>query len=249
MMLWRKLGMRNRPRFEDRVRNPTRVEHIGHQQRRADAHQQEVDPKRQHVEAEGGRAEHEQRQPQSGLREADPVEIQAAFLADVGDEECGEHDAEDADRDVDPEDPRPARIGRHEAADRRSKYRAEQAGHGEPGEGGDEFRLADGAQDHQPPDRHHHGAADALDDAGEDQHLHRACRAAEHRAHREDEDGDTEDVPRPETCRRASRRPAGTPRWSAGTRSGRVSGGSGWSRSPGQWPAAPLRRPWSRDSA
>ena len=54
---------------------------------------------------------------------------------DVGDEPRHQHEAEDADRHVDPEDPAPVEVGGDEAAERRPDHRADQRRHGELGHG------------------------------------------------------------------------------------------------------------------
>ena len=64
----------------------------------------------------------------------------------------------------DPEDPAPSKIGGDEAAERRPEDRSEQGRDREIGERGHEFRLRHRAQEHEAADRHHHGAADPLDD-------------------------------------------------------------------------------------
>ena len=76
-----------------------------------------------------------------------------------------QHDAEHADRHVDVEDPAPGEIGDDEAADRRPEHRPEQRRHGQPRHRRHQFGLRRGAQQHEPPDRHHHRPADALQHA------------------------------------------------------------------------------------
>ena len=52
---------------------------------------------------------------------------------------------------------------------------SEQRRHGQPGHRGDQLLLGRGAQQDQPADRHHHRAADALQDPRADQERQR-CR-------------------------------------------------------------------------
>ena len=97
-------------------------------------------------------------------------------------------DAENADRHVDPENPAPMEIGGDEAAERRTRDRADQRGHGEIGHRVDEIALRRGAQQHEPPDRHHHRAAQPLEHARGDQRRERRRGAAQDRAEGEDDD-------------------------------------------------------------
>ena len=133
-------------------------------------------------------------------------------------------------------------IGGDEAADRRPEDRADQRRHGEPGERADQLRFLHRAQDHQPADRHHHRAADALHDAREDDHLDRTgkARTAIEPAMKM-AIADAEDQPRAE----AVGQPAGgrdeDGDASADRRSAPASGGSGSRRNPGRSPAAPSR--------
>ena len=115
--------------------------------------------------ADGGDAEGKPSQPDAGQDEALQVERRQALLADVGDIAGGENDADQPDRNVDPEDPAPGDVGGDEAAERRPDHRPHQRRHGEPGERRDQLGFRHGAQDDQTADRHHHGAAHALDDA------------------------------------------------------------------------------------
>ena len=60
-------------------------------------------------------------QADAGEEEADDIERAAFVLLDVRDEAHRQHDAEDADGDVDEEDPAPVEIGGDEAAERRAR--------------------------------------------------------------------------------------------------------------------------------
>jgi len=95
----------------------------------------------------------------------------------------------------------PRKIGRDEAAERRTDHRAEQSGHGDPCHRVDERALVDGPQQHQAADRHHHRAAHALKDAGEDEVGERARERTADRAKHENGDGGCEHVARAEPVR------------------------------------------------
>ncbi len=71
-------------------------------------------------------------------------------------------DAEHADRNVDQEDPVPGEIGGDEAAERRPDHRPDQGRHRDPRHRVDQRALVDRAQQHEPPDRRHHRAAQPL---------------------------------------------------------------------------------------
>ena len=116
-------------------------------------------------------------------------------LADIGHDAQRERDAQQADGQVDEEDPAPGGICRDEAADQRADGGADQSGNGDIAHGLDELGLGDRAQQHQPAHRRHHGAAHALKHPRGD-HLRQVLgQAAQHRADREEGDGGDEDIP------------------------------------------------------
>ena len=126
------------------------------------------------------------------------VEARHRLLAQVVDEPERQQDAENADRHVDPENPAPVEIGGDEAAERRAGDRAEERRHGEIGHRADEVALLHAAQEHEPPDRHHHRSAKALEDARGDEGRQRRRGAAQDRAEGEHDDRAAEHGPRAE---------------------------------------------------
>ena len=127
---------------------------------------------------------------EADAREDEPLEVEARhrLLAQILDEPERQQDAENADRHVDPEDPAPMKIGGDEAAERRPGDRTDQRRHGEIGHRADQIALRRGTQQHQPPDRHHHRAAEPLEHARGDEGRKRRRGAAQDRAEREDDD-------------------------------------------------------------
>ena len=114
------------------------------------------------VQAGKGRAGQESRQTGAGHQKALGVDTGDGFLADVGDHQGGEDDAQHGEGDVDPEDPAPVPVSGDITAEWWSDDRAEEGGDGKPCQRADKAIAWHAAQDDQPPDRHHHRAADAL---------------------------------------------------------------------------------------
>jgi hypothetical protein len=110
------------------------------------------------------------------------------FHPDIVDVARHQQYPEKPDRQVDPEYPAPGEIGDEEPADRRADDRAEQCGHGQIGHRPHEIGLAGGAEQDQPADRHHHGAADTLEDPCRNQLEQGIADAAADRAQGEDGD-------------------------------------------------------------
>ena len=146
----------------------------------------------QQIEACDRKAERDAAKPDPGQHQ--PVEIEALGIlaADRVDVAQRHEDAEQADRDVDQEDPVPGQIGGDEAAERRADHRADQRRHRDPGHRIHQRALVDRAQQHQPSDRRHHRAADALQDARDHEIGDRGGQRAADRADHEDGDGDRE---------------------------------------------------------
>ena len=134
--LARKVGICSRREVDDRVRPAAGVTDVERSSDGPDGEQGGDERVRQEAAGrrcskpndQAGEAEAEERGSPRQSKRRRPL------LADVGDEQRDEHEAEDADRDVDPEDPAPVEIGGDEAADRRPEHRADQGRHGEPGE-------------------------------------------------------------------------------------------------------------------
>ena len=154
--------------------------------------QRDHDRRREQSLADGGEAEGEAREPDAGQNEAFDVERRQPLFANVGDIESGEDHADEPDGNVDPEDPAPGDEGGDEAAERRTDHRSHQRRNGEPGERRDQLGFRHRPQDDQPSDRHHHGAAHALDDAEQDEIGEPLGEAAGRRAEREHDDGRAE---------------------------------------------------------
>src|SRR6266852_8927819 len=90
------------------------------------------------------------------------------------------------------------RIGDDEAADRRTEHRPQQRRHGEVGHRAHHVGLGDVAQQDEASDRHHHGAADPLQDACAGELGNAAAQPAQDRAEHEDGDGGAKDGARAE---------------------------------------------------
>ncbi len=118
-------------------------------------------------------------------QEADAVETARHRAAQVRHQLHRHQAAEQADRQVDQEDPVPGGVLHQPAAQRRSRQRAEQAGNGDEAEHPHQVLARVDAQDHQPSHRHHQRAADALYDARPDQQFEARRQRAKQRAEAE----------------------------------------------------------------
>ena len=175
--------------IEDRARVRTGVPDVGGERKRADRDHRRDQPNRARCRARSVlKPGYEAQEADARQDESLEVEARHGLLAQVVDEPERQQDAENADRHVDPEDPAPMKIGGDEAAERRTRDRADQRRHGEIGHGADEIALRHGAQQHEPPDRHHHRSAQPLEHARGDEGRKRRRGAAQDRAEREDDD-------------------------------------------------------------
>jgi hypothetical protein len=93
-----------------------------------------------------------------------------------------------AERQVEVEDPVPTEVLGDQAADRWPENGRNQTGPGDDGDRIDEVAFAGVAQHHQTPDRHHHGPADALQDARGHKLPERVAQPAQGRGQGEDQD-------------------------------------------------------------
>ena len=124
--------------------------------------------------------------------EADPVDA-ALGLRDVlriRDERQRHQKGDDADRNVDVEDQRPARVVDDPAAERRPDRRSDHRAHAEDRHRGAAPLRRKRFEENRLRRRLQRAAADALDDAIEDEHPDRARRAAEERRDREERERD-----------------------------------------------------------
>ncbi len=89
-------------------------------------------------------------------------------------------------------------ISRDETAQRRTDHRSQLRGNGQVTDGFDQFSTRHRAENHDAPDRHHHGAAYTLQKARSDKCRQRAGCGAHQRTRQEHHDGGTEDGTRTE---------------------------------------------------
>ncbi len=82
----------------------------------------------------------------------------------------------------------------YQAADGRAQQRADEGGDDDEVHRPEQFGFREGAHDGQAPDRHHHGAAQALQQAGGGHHLGAHRQAAQDRSAGEDADRGEEDA-------------------------------------------------------
>ena len=82
--------------------------------------------------------------------------------------------------------------------DRRAEHRTDQCGYGEHGQGAHDFALRHCSEYDEAADRHHHGAAHALKEAGGDEPFKRRRQSAGYRAQGEDGDGGAKHIARAE---------------------------------------------------
>src|SRR3984957_17844933 len=179
---------RQQAEVEDRVGPPAGVPDIGRQRGEADDDHRRIDRRRNEAATDQRQAEDRRRQPESRKEKPDKVESRDFLLAQILDEDQRQRDSQAADRHIDPEYPTPMEIGGDEPAERRSHHRTDHRGNREIGERADKIAFRYAAQKDEPPDRHHHRAADALEDAGGDQRAQRVGGSAKHRSDCEDGD-------------------------------------------------------------
>ena len=174
------------PQIEQRTWDMERMDNeAGHQreadQARADHPDRADGPGR----ADLGQAVGHQHEPARHQREPAVVEALDGFGLDPRkDPEGGDH-CDHADRDVDEEDPVPARVFQDQPPDRRSEDRRQHRRDGDDAHHAAHPLWPRGLGHHQLADREDHAAADALQDAECDQLAGRRGEPAEGRAGRE----------------------------------------------------------------
>ena len=128
------------------------------------------------VASERLQAVHQGEACQAGPQKSAPVEGPAPVMAGIGDEAQGAGQPHDPKRHIEEKNPRPGGVGHDQAAERRPDHRRRKRRPGEQRDRADQVFLLGIAQHDEPPDRHHHGAADPLEDAGEGELPQRAAR-------------------------------------------------------------------------
>ena len=109
--------------------------------------------------------------------------------------------AGEADRQVHEEDHPPVKISDDQAAGDGSEHGPNQRRDGDEAHGADQLGFGEGPDQGEPSDRHHHGAAAALQNAIGDQHMDVVRDAAEKRPQRKNADGGGKHAARPEPIR------------------------------------------------
>lgn len=158
---------------------------VGGEQDQSADQQQDHAQVRQVQLAESFQGDGDQHHGAAEEQEADAVETARHRAAQVRHQLHRHQAAEQADRQVDQEDPVPGGVLHQPAAQRRSRQRAEQAGNGDEAEHPHQVLARVDAQDHQPSHRHHQRAADALYDARPDQQFEARRQRAKQRAEAE----------------------------------------------------------------
>ena len=180
---------------EHRMGHRRGMAHIEQDAEATDGQQHSARPAGDDAAADCLEAEHQPDQPDGGEQKPAAVEGGRSRLAHGRDEQRHQHEAEDRDRHVDPEDPAPVEVGRDEATEQRSDHRTYERRDGEPSHGTDHIGLADRAQQDEPAHRHHRGTAQTLQHACGNHLPQRAAEPAQDRAGQEDDDGAAEHVP------------------------------------------------------
>jgi len=109
--------------------------------------------------------------------EADDVEGMG-FFAVVGKVEVDEDQADEADGDVEEEDDAPVEVVDDEAAGHGAEHGCDEGGDGDEAHGAEEIGFAEGADQGEAADGHHHGASATLQDAAGDEYMDVAGEAA-----------------------------------------------------------------------
>jgi hypothetical protein len=120
------------------------------------------------------------------------VEGAAARLLQVADQQVDQNDPQNADRDVDEENPAPRGVSDDKAAERRPHNGPDQRWDADIGHRSDQVGFWYRAQQNEAPDRDHQRAAHALNDAGHDESRKRIGAPATDRAQGEDGDSAAE---------------------------------------------------------
>src|ERR1700683_2465524 len=93
---------------------------------------------------------------------------------------------EQADRHVDEEDDSPVKVADDEPAGDGPEHRANQRRYGDEAHGADQLRFGERPDHREAADGHHHGSAEALEDAASHEDVDVARDAAENRTQREE---------------------------------------------------------------
>ena len=101
----------------------------------------------------------EQRDAGAEEDEADDIEGMACLFAVVGQMEIDHDEADEADGDIEEEDDAPVEVADDEAAGDGAEHGRDERGDGDEAHGADEFGFGEGADQREPADRDHHGAA------------------------------------------------------------------------------------------
>src|SRR5579863_984374 len=143
--------------------------------------------------------QHVRKQRDAGAKEdeADYIE-RIGFLAVIRQMPVDHVKTGEANRQIHEKDDAPVQIPDDQAAGDGSEHRADQPRDGDEAHGADKFGFGEGPDNSEPPYRHHHGAAAALQNATRDQHVDVARYAAEKRPKREKADSGGEDPARAE---------------------------------------------------
>ena len=132
----------------------------------------------------------------------EPDDIQRiGLLAIVRQMQIDHPQTDEADRNVDEKNDAPVKIADDQAAGDGPEHGADQARDRDEAHGADEFGFGERPHDGEPPDRHHHGAPAALQDAAGHQHVDVGRYAAEKRPESEQADGGGENAARSEPIR------------------------------------------------
>ena len=108
------------------------------------------------------------------------------FFAIVGQMQVDHDKAEQADGDVDEENHAPMKVADDEAAGDGAEHGTDETGNRDETHGANQFRFGEGANEGQPADGDHHGAAAALQNAAGHQQVNAGGDAAEQRPEREE---------------------------------------------------------------
>ena len=126
---------------------------------------------------------------QAAQQETGPVEGLAGWQVHGGNQPEREDQADDAQRDVEKEDPVPVQVAGNEAAQRRCQHRRDQRRPDQIGHGDHALVRWGVAQHQQTAHRHHQGATGALEHTQDDEGMQVFHQAATQRSQREAGDG------------------------------------------------------------
>jgi hypothetical protein len=156
--------------IDGRIWVPSGVEAIGGKAQRGERDDAGLGRMRGEMTSEAFDRQLERGEADAAQDETQEVEAGCRLAAKIIEIAQGQQQARRAERHVDVKNPAPRHIGGEKAADQRTDRRTRHGRDGDIGHRRDQLGFGKGFEQYQPADRRHHRAADALQNAGQQQH-------------------------------------------------------------------------------